>query len=252
MNTTYSDKFSIGPRRLYAEWSGAGTPVMVLDAGGTGAGCWNGAWGPIWNELAEISTVCRYDRANTGRSDAAAKPRTAQDMVADLRLMLGAAGFPPPYLLVGHSFGGLVMQLYARQHPAEVAGLALIDSVHPDQIERFYALSKEAGDGLLAETEEVLVGIDWAASAAQVREAPALPVMPFVVISRGRATPVAAAWSAMQADLAAQLPSGRQIIAANSSHGIHFDEPQVVIDAIASLLPAARMRANALAHAAGD
>src|SRR5215510_10255104 len=185
MNTTYSDKISIGRRRLYAEWSGAGTPVIVLDGGGTGAGCWDGAWGRIWNELAGLSTVCRYDRANSGRSDRAAKPRTCQDMVADLRLMLGAAGFQPPYLPAGHSFGGLVMQLYARRYPKEVAGLALIDSVHPDQIERFYALSKEAGDGLLVEIEEVLVGIDWVASAAQVRQAPALQEMPLVVITRG-------------------------------------------------------------------
>jgi len=145
MNTTYSDKLSIGPRCLYAEWSGAGTPVILLEAGGTGAGSWNGAWGPIWNELAGLSRVCRSDRANTGRSDKAAEPRTCQDMVPDLRLMLSAAGFAPPYLLVGHSFGGLVMQLYARRHPDEIAGLVLIDSVHPDQVERFYALSKSAG-----------------------------------------------------------------------------------------------------------
>jgi len=252
MLITYGDQFSIGPRRLYAEWSGAGTPVIVLDAGGRGAGCWNGAWAPIWNELAALATVCRYDRANTGRSEAAATPRTGQDMVADLRLLLGAAGFPPPYLLVGHSFGGLVMQLYARLHPDEVAGLALSDSVHPDQIERFYTVSKEAGDELRTEIKDVLVGIDWAGSAAQLRQAPPLAEMPFVVISRGRETPVAAAWSALQADLAAQLPTGRQVIAHNSGHSIPFDEPQVVIRAIENLLPAARARALALAHAASD
>jgi len=246
MITTCSDKLSIGPRCLYAEWSGAGTPVIVLDAGGTGAGCWNGAWGPIWNELAGLSQVCRYDRANTGRSDKAAEPRTGQDMVSDVRLMLSAAGFAPPYLLVGHSFGGLVMQLYARRHPDEVAGLVLIDSVHPDQVERFYALSKSAGDNELADIKEALPGIDWHASAEQVRQAPALPEMPLVVITRGRTTSVAVAWNEVQKDLASQLSSGRQIIAQNSGHGIQFDEPQVVIEAIAGLLPEARARANRL------
>ena len=241
MNTTYSDKISIGSRRLYAEWSGAGAPVIVLDSGGTGAGCWHGAWGPIWNELAALSLVCRYDRANTGRSDPAPAPRTGQDMLADLRLMLSAAGFPPPYLLVGHSFGGLVMQLFARRHPDEVAGLVLIDSVHPDQVERFYALSQSAGDNELAEIKEALVGIDWHASVAQVRQAPALAEMPLVVITRGRPTPAGEVWNELQASLAAQLPSSRHIIAHHSGHAIQFDEPQVVIAAIESLLPHARV-----------
>ena len=240
MNTTYSDKLSIGQRSLYAEWSGAGTPVIVLDSGGNGAGCWSGAWNTVWDELAGLSLVCRYDRANSGRSDPAAEPRTSQDMVADLRRLLTSAGFQPPYLLVGHSFGGLNMQLYARHHPTEVAGLVLIDSVHPDQIERFYAFSPAAGDGLLAETNEVLRGVDWAVSVAQVRTAQPLPNMPFVVITRGRATPEAPVWNELQAELAAQLPGDRQIVAQNSGHGIQFDEPQVVIAAIAALVRVVR------------
>jgi pimeloyl-ACP methyl ester carboxylesterase len=157
-------------------------------------------------------------------------------MVEDLRLLLKAAGFQPPYLLVGHSFGGLNMQLYARCFPSEVAGLVLVDSVHPDQIERFYTFSKSAGDGLLAETKDVLKGVDWEASAEQVRTAPALTPLPLVVITRGRETPEAQVWNELQADLAAQLSDSRQIIAQNSGHGIQMDEPQVVIAAIQEMV----------------
>src|SRR5947209_762554 len=236
MITTYCDKISIGQRSLYAEWAGTGTPVIVLDGGGIGAGCWQGSWNTIWTERAGRARGVRYARASTGRSDRAAEPRTSQDMVDDLRLLLRAAGFNPPYLLVGHSFGGLNMQLFARQHPADVAGLVLLDSVHPDQIAAFYTVSQAAGDDLLVEIKDVLVGIDWPASAEQVRQAPALPAMPFVVITRGRDTPVAKAWNTLQADLAAQLPNSRQIVAVNSSHGIQFDEPQVVIAAITDVV----------------
>jgi len=236
MKTTYSEKISIGPRRLYAEWSGAGTPVIVLDAGGLGAGCWTGAWNTLWNELADLALVCRYDRANTGRSDPAPLPRTSQEMVEDLRLLLRSAGFQPPYLLVGHSFGGLNMQLYARRFPSEVAGLVLVDSVHPDQIERFYTFSQSAGESLLSETKDVLKGVDWEASAEQVRTAPPLTPMPLVVITRGRETPEAPVWNELQADLAAQLSDSRQIIAQKSGHGIQLDEPQVVIAAIQEMV----------------
>lgn len=244
MQTTYSEKISIGPRRLYAEWSGEGTPVIVLDAGGVGAGCWTGAWNTLWNELADLALVCRYDRANSGRSDLAPTSRTSQDMVEDLRLMLQAAGFPPPYLLVGHSFGGLNMQLYARSYPKEVAGLVLLDSVHADQIERFYTFSPAAGDGLLAETKDVLKGVDWEASAEQVRTAPSLSPMPLVVITRGRETPEAQVWNELQAELAAQLPDSQQVIAQNSGHGIQMDEPQVVIAAIRDLVQSKRAAAK--------
>jgi len=243
MNTTFSDYVAIGQRRLYAEWSGEGTPVIVLDAGGPGAGCSTGAWNMIWFELAGLSSVCRFDRANSGRSDSAGLPRTSRDMVEDLRLMLAAAGFAPPFLLVGHSFGGLNMQLFARLYPLETARLVLIDSVHPDQIERFYTHSQAAGDSLRSETEAVLQGVDWDASAIQVKTAPPLTSPPLTVISRGRPTPEAAIWSELQADLAAQSPDSRHLIAPNSGHGIQMDEPLVVIVAISDLVRRLRVPA---------
>src|SRR4051794_2420939 len=98
------------------ETAGAGQPIAVLY--GPAA-----AWSPVWAALTEITRVCRYERAETGA------PVRAREIVNAMRSALSAAQAPAPYVLVGPSFGGMLMQLSARLWPAEVADLVLIDSV---------------------------------------------------------------------------------------------------------------------------
>lgn len=127
--------FDVGGRRLYLACTGAaagnGGPTVVLEAGHGGDST---VWLGIQSAVAPGSRVCAYDRANTpgGTSDPAPLPRTAEDAVADLHALLAAAKVPGPYVLVGHSLGGLFVRLYAGRYPDEVAGLVLVDPSHED------------------------------------------------------------------------------------------------------------------------
>lgn len=83
-------------------------------------------------ELAKLSRVCSYDRAGFGWSDAGPMPRTAGRIADELRTLLDRAGIPPPFLPVGHSFGGLVALIFAHRFRSETAGLVLVDPAHAE------------------------------------------------------------------------------------------------------------------------
>jgi pimeloyl-ACP methyl ester carboxylesterase len=125
---------SVGEHRLHLHCKGQGGPTLVLEAGMSG---WSQDWSCVRDDLAQAGQVCVYDRAGYGWSDATTAPRNGMDAVDDLRRALGAAGIPSPYLLAGHSLGGLLAVMYARAYPREVAGLALIDAVGRDYEAQF-------------------------------------------------------------------------------------------------------------------
>ena len=105
-----------------------------MDAGLGGASI---SWSLVQPEIAKFTNVCSYDRAGMGWSDVGPRPRTSRQIVKELHTLLGNAGIKKPYVLVGHSFGGANMLLYAHQYPEEVAGLVLVDASHEKQLERF-------------------------------------------------------------------------------------------------------------------
>lgn len=115
-------------------------PTIVLE-GGTWAPA--ATWGPLQDVLARDARVVAYDRAGLGWSDPSPRPRTARVMADELRALLRAAAVPGPYLLVGHSFGGLVVRAFAAAHPGQVAGVVLLDGAHEAQFERFPAPLRE-------------------------------------------------------------------------------------------------------------
>ena len=110
--------------------SGSG-PVTVVFESGLGDGM--DKWSKVAERVSPLATVLSYDRAGYGASSATSDRRSAIEIVADLRAVLHATGLTPPYVLVGHSLGGLYMQYFARQYPQEVAGLVLVESSHWDQ-----------------------------------------------------------------------------------------------------------------------
>lgn len=110
-----------------------GRPITLLEAG---MASWSFYWRMVQPELSKFSRVCSYDRFGLGWSDITREKRTPQRIAEELHHALQTAGETGPYLLVGHSFGGILVRQFARLYPDEVAGMVLVDSAHEDQIER--------------------------------------------------------------------------------------------------------------------
>jgi pimeloyl-ACP methyl ester carboxylesterase len=127
--------FDVGGRRLHAVITGedCGKRPVVLEAGLTAmSSCW--AW--IQEELSKTTRVLSYDRAGLGWSDPAPEPKDARSIAKDLHRLVEVANYPRPFVFVGHSMGGIFGRAYASMYPKDVAGMALIDASHPEQIER--------------------------------------------------------------------------------------------------------------------
>ena len=123
----------IGGRSLNIFCSGAGSPAVIFDSGAGESGY---AWSQIQPEVARITQACWFDRAGYGWSDSGPYPRTSAAMSRELNALLHRAGVPPPYILVGHSLGGLNARVYTAMYPSEVAGLVLVDAAHEDEPRR--------------------------------------------------------------------------------------------------------------------
>jgi pimeloyl-ACP methyl ester carboxylesterase len=118
----------IGTARLHLHESGSGSPTVILEAGIAASSL---SWDLVQPDVAQLTRVCSYDRAGLGWSDLNPNPPNLQQIVADLHATLTAAAIPGPYILVGHSFGGLVVRAFAAAYPEESAGLVLVDPVLP-------------------------------------------------------------------------------------------------------------------------
>jgi pimeloyl-ACP methyl ester carboxylesterase len=268
-----ASRVDIGGRALYLVCAGTGSPPVILESGyGNGAGVWTAdlmhpgsSRRMVHAGAAVVTGVCAYDRANAGdrpgsvgRSDHAAKPRTAADLVGDLRDLLAAAGVPAPRVLVGHSFGALLIRLYAYRYPDEVAGLVLVDGAHEDYENRLRRLVRPRGlagrqryNAFDHDPEDVdLVSLCTEVHVA--RDKDPLLTMPMVVLAHGRAFaasefrpgwPVEAhedLWRELQEDLADLAPTARLMIANLSGHYIHQDQPDLVVEAIRQVVAAVR------------
>jgi pimeloyl-ACP methyl ester carboxylesterase len=286
----------IGGYRLHLACQGKGSPTVVMEAaiGETGL-----LWSLVQPAVAQTTQACVYDRAGLGWSDPSPSPRTAAVMVEELHTLLATAEVPGPYVLVGHSFGGLLVRLHATRYPQEVAGLVLVDSAHEDQYRRapseirellpqveeqarqqFEGLKVliESGSldaGMLpvppglpasaADTFRALVAaspkhVDSFIAEQQAVEAihaelrvTSLGDLPLVVLSHGQPMAMPGLsdevnqtyeqlWQELQAELAGLSSQGRLIVAEGSGHYIQLERPQLVIDAIAEVVTAARTR----------
>ena len=270
----------IGGRSLYFECRGSGSPTVILEAGfRTRADLWtDDLIQPEWPRtmvlpgVAEFTRVCAYDRPGTAtvrdgelltsRSDGAPMPRTAEEAVADLHILLETAGVPGPYVLVGHSFGGLFVRLYAATYPDEAAGMVLVDAfsesmedvMTPEQWAAYDAIFQPVPAQLADYADLELTELDI--SVDQVREATAaspLPPMPLVVLSRGQAMAMPDdlpgglsggmledAWQTAQDGLAVLLPDARHVVATESEHYIQLQQPELVIAAVRAVVEAVR------------
>jgi pimeloyl-ACP methyl ester carboxylesterase len=246
----FSGWFDIGGRQLFLRCTGHGSPTVVLEGGLTTD------WYDLQNQLSGFTRVCSYDHPNGpwSRSDPAPTPRTARDFVADLHTLLHVAGVPGPYVLAGHSNGGLFTQLYASTHPRQVAGLVLIDAVHPATIKRRLAMLKPllppeewraarqrmiAVPHRLVDPERVDIWTSERPTRVALRRSPIRP-MPLVVLAHGHPDDPPPPyveleepfWRQLQRELARLVPEGRLVVATESGHDIHHEQPELVLDAI--------------------
>jgi pimeloyl-ACP methyl ester carboxylesterase len=247
----------VGGYRLRIERAGHGTPTVVMDAGL----CQTiRSWDRVAPEVAKFTEVVTYNRAGLGGSDVGPVPRTSQQNVDELQKLLKNAGVHGPYVLVGHSFGGFNIRLYASQHPDDVVGIVLVDSAHEEQFRRFMALKppEKREPYLRHESGANCERVDLLASGKQVHTA-SLPPIPLVVLTADQNVQAGSALdpellqavNETQSDLSRLVPNGKHIIVHNSGHFIQLDQPNVVIETILNVVEMARKQSRIVSRIAG-
>jgi pimeloyl-ACP methyl ester carboxylesterase len=277
-----------GGRKIYLKCSGKGSPTVVLVGGlRASADDWDIAEKSkptVFAGVGKFTHVCAYDRPGTpvgekpSRSDAVPQPTTVKDAVADLHALLSAAREAGPYVLVGHSYGGLIVRLYASTYPKEVSGLVLVDALSEGlqdaETREQWPIQRKLIEGDVHEGVALypaLERIDVDRSFAQIRVAPPLGSIPLAVLSADRPwgpqVPPMIAAGKLAADippdfgyvtdvaqkkaqerLAKLVPNGKHITNTNSGHEIHKEQPQLVIDAIREVVEAVRSGRRQLAR----
>jgi len=248
----------VGGRRLALTCSGRGSPVVLLE---TGLGAESNEWATIQRAIQPFTRVCSYDRAGRRASDRASSPRNAVDMVDDLHKLLGAAEIPGPYVLVGHSFGGLLMRLFASRHRDRVAALVLVDPMHEDQFDVFGEMfppptptdleawrhTRAFWTGGWREPASTEERIDLVASITQVRRVVSLGDIPLHVITAGTflnqslipsapRVELQRRWEDLHKQFLKLSSRATQSIVHGSGHFVQRDDPQVVVDAIRAVI----------------
>jgi pimeloyl-ACP methyl ester carboxylesterase len=126
----------VGGYKLHIHCVGDGRPTVVLEASLANI---SSDWSWVQPEVAKTTRVCSYDRAGNGWSDPGPLPRDAHQIAHELHTLLDKANVPGPYVLVGHSFGGLYIRMFAAQYPKNVVGMVFVDASHPDMWSRMPA-----------------------------------------------------------------------------------------------------------------
>jgi pimeloyl-ACP methyl ester carboxylesterase len=249
----------VGGYQLSAHVKGSGSPVVVLESS---LGSGHELWSKVQDSVAQFTTVCSYDRAGLGWSDSVSRPRTFQDSARDLHVLLQQLAVPAPYVLVGSSAGGLLGILYACAYSAEVAGLVLVDSSHPDQRTRFLTIlaSEDAGEPPNVREyrkslqSSAFLEPEWDGATIcfeEARSCGTLGALPLTVITAGkpwnpfdpfdkRTARHDQIWRDLQLDLMRLSSHSTQRFAEQSGHMVPFEQPEIVIDAIREMVETIR------------
>jgi pimeloyl-ACP methyl ester carboxylesterase len=222
---------------------GKGSSTVILEAG---LGDTLEVWKDIQPRIAEGCTrTLAYTRAGYLGSDPPSGPRDAATVVAELRAELRKRNVAPPYVLVGHSLGGLYMQYFARNFPNEVIGLVLVDSTHWNQQMAIHTGANRA----YTRRSEVTLFMPWimrrefmdsGLAGMQVHDSPIVQFLPTIVLSStvGPAgeTPAARADAArLQSEIVADFPGAQHVRVEGAGHYIQRDRPDVVVSAVRQL-----------------
>lgn len=235
----FSGAIDIGGYSLYLDCRGEGSPVVILDAG---LGSDPYVWNTTRSDLQSTTRVCYY--ARPGLSPSRSRPigvapkegLTAGFMADEEHRMLAAAGIPGPYVVVGHSYGGMIARLFAFAHPDETVGVVLVDSASAHQFEGAWL----AGD------EDWLDGavlVNRPATKIELDAITSLGHMPLVVLTQGDTSgDFEIHWSHFQDELATLSTNSLHMVANPSGHVIMKDQEALVVESIRAVVEAARVR----------
>jgi alpha/beta hydrolase family protein len=223
----------VGGHSLHINCVGEGSPTVILESG---SGAMSVDWANIQPEVADTTRVCAYDRAGSGWSEPGPGPDDPQQIAGELHTLLGNAGIDGPYVLVGHSFGGLYVRMYAYQYPNEVEGMVLVDSSHPEQSAR---TAEAQADSEGSSAEEFRATPE--SSAQVLLSTQSLGDKPLAVITAGeQQEPI---WFELQEELAALSSDSVHRVVEGATHGSLLDDQrdaQVTSMAILEVVEAVR------------
>lgn len=241
-----SNLFTAGEVTFEYVKAGSGEPSVVLINGSGGP---IEGWHKVFSVLSQTSTTFAYNRPGLGRSSKPLRPQTASTMVEDLRNMLLAVDVPRPWVLVGHSFGGLVANLFARRHPGDIAAVVMLEATAPDDVSLLKRHENSLQKGVAWVVNRFLPlnanheTLHASASVTEIACAPAFPPLPLRVVT---GTQPAMAWATGR-ELLALRAKHQQVLADLSPHGVHveatksghfpqFTEPKLVTSIIQELV----------------
>jgi pimeloyl-ACP methyl ester carboxylesterase len=238
----------VNGHQLNIRCSGDGTPAVVLISG---LATDKHDWVEVEKQVSEFTQICSYDRFGLGESDHRDGTPTSQTATDDLHALISASGISGQVLLAGHSYGGLIAQLYAAKHPDDTFGVVLVDSLHEENLDRAGVILGEPTmttfmRALSANPE----GVDIRASLDQVQglDLGDTPVTVLTagdhdlpdIIDPGVGRQLISAWLYSQRELSKLSTTGVQFIAEGSGHCIQCDRPNVVVDAIREMADGVR------------
>jgi pimeloyl-ACP methyl ester carboxylesterase len=234
---------TVNGRQVEIATAGSGGSATVVFEAGLGRD-WTD-WDEVASEVARHTQIFAYSRPGYGVSELTTTPRDPQTIVEELRALLAYEGYAPPFVLVGHSMGGAYMELFAKAHPDEVAGVVLVDSRHRDFLATCEA-AKLDNCGVpeatlqLQPTATIAEYRAFTTASEQIRAAGSFGSYPVRVLIATE-HPVSPAreilWETMLASLAAEATNGEAITVRGAGHGIQMERPEVVVDAILEVLP---------------
>lgn len=247
------------PYQVQLATAGAGRYTVVFESGfGTDLR----AWRKVAPEVAKTARVLAYSRAGHGKSDPRPEPRTIAQNTAELEQLLAAAKLAPPYILVGHSYGALLMRAFATRHPEQVAGMVLVD---PSD-ERFNPALRKLDAARAAEDDRQFAAIvppkfqpelkllQPVLDSGSLPLAGKLPDVPVVVLSSVQqpekpmffleTAEAVAIKKELHADFLRPFRDGSQVVTAKSGHNIQLEEPELVVAAVNKVIAAADRRAG--------
>ncbi len=259
----------IGGHRLHLWCTGDGAPAVILD---TGLGGSSAGWGYVQPDVARFTRVCSYDRAGMGYSDPGPSPRTARRIADELAELLVRSGIAGPVVLVGASIAGFDVRVFASDHADRAAGLVLVDASHEDDAHEVPAMARfvpllstvgvlrlfgvsfgETDDSLTpavrqyaratrfraagyrAAADEIMHVRESAEEARRSRRTLAIPIL---VVTGARGADEN--WRRLQQDQASLSERGCLIVASESGHVVQRDQPEIVVDAIRTVVEIAR------------